>query len=97
MNKVRCNDIEICYEAQGKGFPLVMIMGLGASMDWWDQKLIEGTSRNYQTVIFDNRGAGRTDAPSIDYSIKMFADDTAELMNQLMITKAHILGYSMGE
>ena len=29
-SKVRCYDIEICYEVKGEGFPLVMIMGLGA-------------------------------------------------------------------
>jgi pimeloyl-ACP methyl ester carboxylesterase len=96
LPKVKCNDINICYEVQGKGFPLVMIMGLSANMDWWDPKLIEETSKKYKIAIFDNRGAGRTDAPKIDYSIKMFADDTAKLMDNLKIQKAHILGISMG-
>ncbi len=96
MPKVKCNDINVCYEVQGKGFPLVMIMGLSANMDWWDQSLIEEISKKYKTLIFDNRGAGRTDAPKIDYSIKMFADDTARLMDNLKIQKAHILGISMG-
>jgi pimeloyl-ACP methyl ester carboxylesterase len=73
-----------------------MIMGLGANMDWWDPKLIEEISKKYKTLIFDNRGVGRTDAPKIDYSIKMFADDTARLMDNLKIQKAHILGISMG-
>jgi pimeloyl-ACP methyl ester carboxylesterase len=73
-----------------------MIMGLSANMDWWDPKLIEETSKKYKTAVFDNRGAGRTDAPKIDYSIKMFADDTAKLMDNLKIQKAHILGISMG-
>jgi pimeloyl-ACP methyl ester carboxylesterase len=73
-----------------------MIMGLSANMDWWDPKLVEETSKKYKTVVFDNRGAGRTDAPKIDYSIKMFADDTAKLMDSLKIQKAHVLGISMG-
>jgi pimeloyl-ACP methyl ester carboxylesterase len=96
LPKVKCNDINICYEVKGKGFPLAMVMGLSANMDWWDPKLIEQISRKYKTVIFDNRGAGRTDAPKIDYSIKMFADDTAKLLDNLKIEKAHILGISMG-
>jgi pimeloyl-ACP methyl ester carboxylesterase len=96
MSKVRCYDIEICYEALGRGFRLVMIAGLSASMEYWEPKLVEETSKKYKTVIFDNRGAGRTDAPQIDYSIKMFADDTARLMDNLKIRKAHVLGHSMG-
>jgi pimeloyl-ACP methyl ester carboxylesterase len=96
LPKIKCNDINICYEVQGKGVPLAMIMGLSANMDWWDPRLIEQISKKYKTVTFDNRGAGRTDAPRIDYSIKMFADDTARLLDSLKIQKAHILGISMG-
>ena len=49
-----------------------------------------------KVVLFDNRGAGRTDKPDIEYSIKMMANDTTSLMDRLKIEKAHILGYSMG-
>jgi pimeloyl-ACP methyl ester carboxylesterase len=73
-----------------------MIMGLNANMDWWDPSLIAQLSKKFKTVMFDNRGAGRTDAPKIDYSIKMFADDTARLLDTLKIQKAHVLGISMG-
>lgn len=84
------------YEIHGDGFPLVMIMGLGANIDWWTSDMIEACSQHFKTIIFDNRGAGRTDKPEIDYSIKMFADDTAGLMDVLNIERAHVLGASMG-
>jgi len=93
---VKVNDINMYYEIHGDGFPLVMIMGLSANADWWTPDLIEQCSRNYKTVIFDNRDAGRTDKPEINYSIKMFADDTAGLMDALNIERAHVLGVSMG-
>ena len=96
MNSAKCNDINICYDVLGGGFPLVMITGLGSNMDWWDQRLLDQTSKKFRTIIFDNRGAGSTDAPKIDYSIKMFADDTRELMDTLKIERAHVLGTSMG-
>ena len=67
MPKAKCNDINICYEVKGNGFPLVMIMGLSANMDWWDPRLVEETSKKYKTILFDNRGAGRTDAPKTEY------------------------------
>jgi pimeloyl-ACP methyl ester carboxylesterase len=46
--------------------------------------------------MFDNRGAGRTDLSNKEYTIKLFADDTAGLMDALKIPKAHIYGVSMG-
>jgi proline-specific peptidase len=96
MPKVRANDIQIYYEVHGEGFPLVMIMGLGGDLDHWDPRLIEELSRKFKLVMFDNRGAGRTDVSDRKYTIKLFADDTAGLMDALGISKAHILGISMG-
>lgn len=96
MPKVKVRDINIYYEIHGEGSPLVMIMGLSANIDWWHPYVIDQFSKNFKIVIFDNRGAGRTDKPAIDYSIKMFADDTVGLMEELGIDKAHMLGVSMG-
>ena len=86
MPKVKVNDIEIYYEIHGDGFPLVMIMGLSANIDWWELPLIEELSKQFKVIIFDNRGAGRTDKPAMDFSIKMFADDTVGLMNAYCLT-----------
>ncbi len=94
--KVRVGDIDICYRMIGEGFPLVMIMGLTANMDWWDPQLVEALSKKYRLILFDNRGAGRTQAPPGDFSIKQFADDTAGLMDALNVERAHVLGVSMG-
>jgi pimeloyl-ACP methyl ester carboxylesterase len=96
LPRVRVGDIDIYYEVHGDGFPLVMIMGLSANIDWWDPRLIQETSKRYKTVIFDNLGAGRTDKPKVAYTIKMFTDDTAGLMDALKIKRANILGISMG-
>jgi pimeloyl-ACP methyl ester carboxylesterase len=94
--KVKVNDINMYYEIHGEGFPLVMIMGLAANVDWWPPEFLEEIPKKFKTIIFDNRGAGRTDKPDIEYSIKMFADDTVGLMDALNIKKAHVLGISMG-
>ena len=93
---MRVNDIEIYYEVHGEGFPLVMIHGLGANLDWWDPRMVGELSKRFMTVMFDNRGAGRTDVSDRKYTIKLFADDTAGLMDALGISRAHVLGISMG-
>ncbi|MHA1580203.1 MAG: alpha/beta fold hydrolase [Candidatus Freyarchaeota archaeon] len=96
LPKIRIGDIKMYYEIHGKGFPLVMIMGLSANKDWWPPYVLEQFSKHFKVLVFDNRGAGRTDAPKIDYTIRMFADDTLGLMDALQIEEAHVLGVSMG-
>jgi len=89
------NDIDIYFEIHGSGPPLVLIMGLRRNAEWWYRQIPE-LSKHFTIIAFDNRGAGRSDKPEMDYSIGLFADDTAELMNFLGIPRAHILGISMG-
>jgi len=96
MPKVRVNDIQMYYELYGEGFPLVMIHGLGANLDWWEPRMVGELSKRFTTVTFDNRGAGRTDVSDRSYTIRLFADDTAGLMDALGISRAHVLGISMG-
>lgn len=84
------------YEIHGDGFPLLMIRGLSSDVYRWPLRLVKEISKHFKVVLFDNRGAGRTDKPDIEYSIKMMADDTTSLMNILNIEIAHLLGYSMG-
>jgi pimeloyl-ACP methyl ester carboxylesterase len=95
MAKIRVGDINIYYEIHGKGDPLVLIMGLRRNIEWWYGQ-IPTLSRNFKVVAFDNRGAGRSDKPEMDYSIRLFADDTAGLMAALDMPTAHVLGISMG-
>lgn len=95
-DKVRVGDIEVNYRVMGEGSPLVMIMGLTANMETWEPWLLEALSRRYRVVVFDNRGAGLTDAPPGDFSMKQFADDTAGLMESLGIERCYVLGESMG-
>ncbi|MBI4965003.1 MAG: alpha/beta fold hydrolase [Desulfomonile tiedjei] len=88
-------DIDIYFEIHGSGPPLVLIMGLRRNAEWWYRQIPE-LSKHFTVIAFDNRGAGRSDKPEMEYSIRLFADDTAELMNFLEIPRAHILGVSMG-
>lgn len=96
MDKIKAGDIDVAYTISGEGHPLVMIQGLTATMDWWDPAFIEELSKRYRVLAFDNRGAGRTEAPDGEFSVEQFADDTANLMDALGIDKAYVLGYSLG-
>jgi pimeloyl-ACP methyl ester carboxylesterase len=95
MPVVKANDINLYYEVHGQGFPLVLIAGIGYHSGCWFS-VLPHFSRELQVVVFDNRGVGRSDEPVMDYSIEMFADDTAGLLRAIGITRAHVLGRSMG-
>ena len=83
------------YEISGEGTPLVLIMGLRRNLEWWYRQM-PALARHFRVITFDNRGAGRSDKPVMEYSIGLFADDTASLMDALGIPAAHVLGVSMG-
>jgi pimeloyl-ACP methyl ester carboxylesterase len=89
-------DLQIAYRVWGRGEPLLLITGFGATMDIWDPELVNELAAHYRVIAFDNRGLGGTTAPDADYSIEQLADDTAGLMGALGLERAHVLGYSMG-
>lgn len=96
MPNMMMNGTNLYYEQRGEGFPLVMIMGLSGNLDWWPDELVDALAAHYRVLIFDNRGAGRSEFQDTEYSIPIFAKDTAELMSALKIERAHVFGISMG-
>jgi pimeloyl-ACP methyl ester carboxylesterase len=97
--KVTVGDINIAYKQLGKSNakPIILITGLGATLDMWSPLLLEQlTSSNYSVTIFDNRGTRNTTAGTKQFSISQFAKDTAGLLDALKIPKADVIGYSLG-
>lgn len=95
MPKVKVNDIEINYEVEGEGEPLVLIHGLSGSTTHWFFQIPE-FSKHYKVIAYDVRGHGQTDKPKQEYSIKLFADDLKGLLDKLGVDKTHLIGISMG-
>ncbi len=96
MAFVNANGQEIFYQVHShQGTPLVLIMGLGGSSDGWKLQ-VEEFQKNYSVITPDNRGAGRSAKPDEPYSMEIFADDLAAILNQEKIDQAIILGASMG-
>jgi 3-oxoadipate enol-lactonase len=96
MTQITVGDININYEIQGSGAPLLMIMGLSFSLRDWGKKFTELLAQHYQLILFDNRDAGLTSQSTRPYSIADMADDVAGLLDALNIPKAHVFGVSMG-
>jgi pimeloyl-ACP methyl ester carboxylesterase len=86
--KATVGDIEIAYKQLGESGakPIILITGLGATMDTWSPLLLEQlTSSNYSVTIFDNRGAGESTARTKEFSVSQFANETSVLLEDLKI------------
>lgn len=95
MSKAKADSIELYYEEHGSGDPLMLVMGLGADSTAWLFQ-IPDFAKHYRTVVFDNRGVGRSDKPPGPYTIHQMADDAAGLLDVIGIERTHVLGISMG-
>jgi len=83
------------YEVKGSGDPIVFICGLSVDSQLWRLQAPE-LSKTHRVITFDNRGAGRSDAPDEPYTILQMAGDLAALLDHLSIDSAHVAGSSMG-
>ncbi|MBD0326984.1 MAG: alpha/beta hydrolase [Pyrinomonadaceae bacterium] len=86
---------KIYWEEHGEGEPLLLIMGLGSASDMW-YRLLPHFSARYRTIIFDNRGVGRSDAHVGPYTIATMAGDAAAVLDAANVESANVLGFSMG-
>ena len=94
--QVKANGISIGYKLIGSGEPLVMIMGLGGTMDHWHPDIVKALAKRYQLIILDNRGMGFTTTNDTIFSYQLFADDVIGLLDALKVKTSHVFGYSMG-
>ena len=66
MATANANGIEIAYEIDGSGPPLLLVMGLGGQLTDWPPELVERLAAHFTVVRFDNRDIGLSthlDAP----------------------------------
>jgi len=95
MSTTHINGIDMYYEEHGSGDPLLLIMGLAADSTAWMFQVPDFSAR-YRTIVFDNRGVGRSSKPSGPYTIAQMADDAAGVLDTLDVARANVVGVSMG-
>jgi pimeloyl-ACP methyl ester carboxylesterase len=70
-------------------------MGLAADSTAWMFQL-PALAEKYRTIVFDNRGVGRSTKPAGPYSIHQMAEDAVGLLAHLGVERTHVVGVSMG-
>jgi pimeloyl-ACP methyl ester carboxylesterase len=94
-DKVRAGDVDIYVEQVGHGPDVLLLGGLGDTVESWQFQL-DGLADRYRLIAFDNRGAGRTPLSDEPLSARVMADDAAAVLGALDVASAHVAGFSMG-
>ncbi len=92
---VSANGLEIYADQVGQGPDVLLIGGLGDTVESWQFQL-DGLAERYRLTAFDNRGAGRTAMPEGPASVEAMADDAAAVLRALDVSSAHVAGFSGG-
>lgn len=92
---IQLDDIELFCERQGEGPPLLLLPGLGSGTWVW-QPIRDALAENFELIMPELRGSGRSSQPDMPYSIALFARDMRNLLNHLALPRVYLLGLSMG-
>ncbi len=83
------------YEVTGQGEPVVVLHGNGENCHYFEHQ-IPVLSQSYQVIAPDTRAHGQSTRGNAPLDFYLFADDVIAILDDLGISKAHLLGFSDG-
>lgn len=88
-------DIKHYFIEKGYGEPLILLHGNGENCAYFVGQ-IDVFSRFYHVYALDTRGHGKTPRGEAPFTIRQFADDLLDFMDEHHLERANILGFSDG-
>ena len=88
-------DIKHYFIEKGYGEPLILLHGNGENCAYFVGQ-IDVFSRYYHVYALDTRGHGKTPRGEAPFTIRQFADDLLDFMDEHHLERANILGFSDG-
>ncbi len=86
----------VAYRQLGTGPPLLLIMGLGGSIDAWQPSFIDALASQYRVIVFNNAGIGGTSTLPSPLTPTAMADQTSAFITALGYKRVDVLGWSLG-
>src|ERR671923_1715918 len=99
---IEANGVELCSESFGDRAdpPILLIMGIGASMLWWEEGFCRMLADSGRFVIrYDHRDTGRSvtyEPGHPEYTGTDLVADAAGVLDAYGIAAAHLVGVSAG-
>lgn len=92
--RISIGGLRLRIDRRGEGPPLLLINGLGASLEMWSP--LRPHLPHREVISFDLPGAGGSSVPCVPFRIRGTAKLVAELLGKLGVARADVLGYSLG-
>lgn len=89
-------DIELYYEDQGAGQPVVLIHGYPLSGASWERQTRELLAAGHRVITYDRRGFGASSKVGSGYDYDTFASDLNVVLSTLDLQDVILVGFSMG-
>ena len=88
--------VELYYEDQGAGQPVVLIHGYPLNGHSWERQTRELLAAGYRVITYDRRGFGESSKVGTGYDYDTFATDLHALLETLDLRGVVLVGFSMG-
>ncbi|MCG5213461.1 alpha/beta hydrolase [Streptosporangium sp. KLBMP 9127] len=88
--------VELYYEDQGSGQPVVLIHGYPLNGHSWELQTRELLATGYRVITYDRRGFGQSSKVGSGYDYDTFAADLNTLLETLDLRDVILVGFSMG-
>jgi non-heme chloroperoxidase len=96
-NVIIANGLRLHFAEQGAADAPVMLMLHGYTDSWFTySRLLPFTAERFRSIVPDLRGHGESEKPEMGYAIDDFATDALQLMDELKVSRAIVVGHSMG-
>ncbi|PYI39902.1 alpha/beta hydrolase [Arthrobacter psychrolactophilus] len=88
--------IDLYYEDQGAGQPIVLIHGYPLNGHSWERQTRELLAAGYRVITYDRRGFGQSSKVGSGYDYDTFAADLNTVLETLDLSNVILVGFSMG-
>ncbi len=85
----------LAYQDEGQGDAILLLHGMAGSSQTW-RSVIRPLSRKYRVIAPDLLGHGMSAKPRSDYSLGAFAVLLRDLLDELGVARATVVGHSLG-
>ncbi|KAF2516548.1 alpha/beta fold hydrolase [Flavobacterium foetidum] len=89
-------NVKLYVKDYGKGKPVILIHGWPLSNEMWEYQIEFLVQNNFRVIAYDRRGFGKSSQPWNGYDFDTLTDDLSEIIEQLQLEEATLVGFSMG-
>ena len=89
-------NVKIHFKDYGQGKPVILIHGWPLSNEMWEYQIENLVTNNFRVIAYDRRGFGKSSQPWNGYDYDTLTDDLQQIIEQLKLENATLVGFSMG-